>query len=42
VALDQPADFAMAMGKALDPAVDCQFYDLRAPLTVSQIFKQVP
>jgi ureidoglycolate lyase len=42
VALDQPADFAMSMGKAADPAADCQFFDLPAPLTVGQVSKQVP
>ncbi len=42
VALDHAADFAMAMGKALDPAVDCQFFDLPAPLTVGQVPNQVP
>jgi ureidoglycolate lyase len=42
VALDQPADFAMSMGKAADPAADCQFFDLPSPLTVGQAPKQVP
>ena len=37
VALDQPADFVMAMGKALDPAIDCQFFDLPAALTVGEL-----
>jgi ureidoglycolate lyase len=41
VALDQPADFVMAMGKALDPAIDCQFFDLPAALTVGPLSHQV-
>ena len=41
VALDQPADFVMAMGKALDPAIDCQFFDLPAALTVGPLSNQV-
>ena len=38
----QPADFAMSMGKAADPAADCQFFDLPAPLTVNRsgVYKQ--
>jgi ureidoglycolate lyase len=40
VALDHPADFTMSMGKALDPAADCQFFDLPAPLTVAKVSKQ--
>jgi ureidoglycolate lyase len=41
VALDRPADFVMAMGKALDPAIDCQFFDLPAALTVGPLSNQV-
>ena len=40
VALDRTADFAMSMGRATDPAADCQFFDLPAPLTVGQVSKQ--
>jgi len=40
VALDSPADFAMSMGKATDPAADCQFFDLPAPLTVNPVSGQ--
>jgi ureidoglycolate lyase len=42
VALDQPADFAMSMGRAINPDADCQFFDLPAPLTVGQVSKRVP